>query len=48
MPKACVAYRPCTKGKVEVTAKLMNRLKVYSGDIESFDDIKAIAADLNK
>ena len=48
VPKACVAYRPCTKGKVEVTAKLMNRLKVYSGDIESFDDIKTIAAELNK
>ena len=47
MPKACVAYRPETKGKVEVTAKLMNRLKVYSGDITCFDDIRRIAADLN-
>jgi hypothetical protein len=47
VPKACVAYRPETKGKVEVTAKLMNRLKVYSGDITCFDDIRRIAADLN-
>lgn len=47
VPKACVAYRPETKGKVEVTAKLMNRLKVYSGDITCFGDIKRIADDLN-
>ena len=37
VPKACVAYRPETKGKVEVTAKLVNRLKVYSGDVTSFN-----------
>ena len=48
VPKACVAYRPETKGKVEVTAKLMNRLKVYSGDIENFEDIKRIVSDLNQ
>ena len=47
-PKACMAYRPETKGKVEVTAKLMNRLKVYDGDIESFEDVKRIAAKLNE
>ena len=47
VPKACIAYRPETKGKVEVTAKLMNRLKVYSGDVTGFDDIKRIADDLN-
>ena len=47
VPKACVAYRPETKGKVEVTAKLMNRLKVYSGDVSCFDDIKRIDSDLN-
>lgn len=48
IPKACVAYRPETKGKVEVTAKLVNRLKVYSGDITCFDDIRRIAAELNE
>ncbi len=47
IPKACVAYRPETKGKVEVTAKLVNRLKVYSGDITSFGDIQRIAVELN-
>lgn len=47
IPKACVAYRPETKGKVEVTAKLVNRLKVYSGDITSFSDIQRIAVELN-
>ena len=47
VPKACVAYRPETKGKVEVTAKLMNCLKVYSGDVTCCDDIKRIADDLN-
>ena len=45
--KACVAYRPETKGKVEVTAKLVNRLKVYSGDITNFADIQKIASELN-
>lgn len=48
VPKACVAYRPETKGKVEVTAKLMNRLKVYSGDITCFEDIKKIVSKLNR
>jgi transposase len=46
--KACMAYRPETKGKVEVTAKLMNRLKIYDGDIDSFEDIKRIVAKLNE
>lgn len=46
-PKACVAYRPCTKGKVETLARLMNRLKVYSGDIENFKDIETIVKKLN-
>ena len=46
-PKACVAYRPCTKGKVETLAGLANRLKVYSGDIENFNDIKNIVQKLN-
>jgi len=47
VPKACVAYRPETKGKVEVTAKLMNRLKVYSGDVTCFEDIKKYVSKLN-
>ena len=47
IPKACVAYRPETKGKVEVTAKLVNRLKVYNGDITDFSDIQKIASEIN-
>ena len=47
VPRACVAYRPETKGKVEVTAKLVNRLKVYSGDIVNFSDIQKVASELN-
>ena len=47
IPRACVAYRPETKGKVEVTAKIMNRLKVYSGDVTCFEDIKRYVAKLN-
>lgn len=46
IPKACVAYRPCTKGKIEVVAKLMNRLKIYNGEIEKFEDIIKIASEL--
>ena len=45
--RACVAYRPETKGKVEVTAKLVNRLKVYNGDITNFADMQKIATELN-
>ena len=47
-PKACVAYRPETKGKIEVTAKLMNRIKVYNGEITCFKDIERITLDLNR
>ncbi len=48
IPKACVAYRPCTKGKVEVVAKLMNRLKVYSGDIDNYEDIVKLVNNFNE
>lgn len=47
IPKNCVSYRPCTKGKVETVAKLMNRLKAYSEEIESFEDICKIAKEFN-
>ena len=45
-PKACVSYRPCTKGKVETLARLMNRLKVYNEEIETFEDIQKITCQL--
>lgn len=47
-PKNCVAYRPCTKGKVESVARLMNRLKAYSGEIETFEDIVKIVNEFNE
>ena len=44
---ACAAYRRETKGMVEVTAKLVNRLKVYSVDITNFSDIQRGTSKLN-
>lgn len=48
LPKAYVAYCPETKCKVKVTVKLMNWIKVYSGDINSFDDIGHITSELSR
>lgn len=48
IPKNCVAYRPCTKGKVESVARLMNRLKAYSGEIETFENIEEIVSEFNE
>lgn len=47
-PKNCVAYRPCTKGKVESVARLMNRLKAYNGEVETFEDIERIVNEFNE
>ena len=47
-PKNCVAYRPCTKGKVESVARLMNCLKAYSGEVETFEDIEKIVNEFNE
>lgn len=48
IPKNCVAYRPCTKGKVESLARLMNRLKAYSGEIETYENIEEIVNEFNE
>lgn len=42
IPKSCLAYRPETKGKVEVVAKIMNRLKVYNNEFESYEELEGI------
>lgn len=42
IPKSCLAYRPETKGKVEVVAKIMNRLKVYNNEFESYEELESI------
>lgn len=46
--KNCVAYRPCTKGKIETVAKLMNRLRAYNHEIESFEDLEKIVKEFNE
>lgn len=42
-PIACRPYRPQTKGKVESLAKLMNRLKAYNEEFESWNDLVNIS-----
>ncbi|MBN1216471.1 MAG: IS21 family transposase [Candidatus Lokiarchaeota archaeon] len=44
----CRPYRPKTKGKVETLAKLVNRLKVYNGEFETYEDIENIVKSFNK
>lgn len=39
---ACRAFRPETKGKVEVPAKIMNRLKAYNGEFSNQYDLISI------
>ena len=42
-PIACRPYRPQTKGKAEALAKLMDRLKVYNEEFDTWDDLLAIS-----
>lgn len=44
-PIACRPYRPQTKGKVEALARLTNRLTVYNGEFEDYDDLDMIVKD---
>lgn len=41
-PIACRPYRPQTKGKVESLAKLMDRLKAYNEEFDTWDDLISI------
>lgn len=41
-PIACRPYRPQTKGKVESLARLTNRLTVYNGEFENYDELSEI------
>ena len=45
--RACRAFRPETKGKVEVLAKIMNRLKAYNGEFSNQYDLIKIVEDMN-
>jgi len=38
----CRAYRPKTKGKVETLAKLVDRLKAYNNEFDTFEDLEKI------
>lgn len=42
LPIACRPYRPQTKGKVEALAKLMDRLKVYNEEFDTWEDLEII------
>lgn len=45
--RACRPFRPETKGKVEVLAKIMNRLKVYNGEFNNQHELISIVEDMN-
>lgn len=47
-PIACRPYRPQTKGKAEALAKLMDRLKVYNEEFDTWDDLIAISNEFLK
>lgn len=42
----CRAYRPMTKGRVETLAKVMNRLKAFNYEFETWEDLNKIVNDL--
>lgn len=50
-PLACVGYRPKTKGKVETLARIMERLRPYNEEFETWEEldevIKELMNDLN-
>ena len=41
-PLACVGYRPKTKGKVETLARIMERLRPYNEEFETWEDLDKI------
>lgn len=47
-PIACRPYRPQTKGKAESLAKLMDRLKVYNEEFDTWNDLVAISNEFLK
>ena len=42
MPVTCRPYRAKTKGKAEALAKFTDRLKVYNGEFDTFEDLEQI------
>ncbi len=45
--RACRAFRPETKGKVEILAKIMNRLKAFNGEFSTQADLVEIVDNMN-
>lgn len=43
----CRPYRPKTKGKVETLAKLMDRLRPYNEEFDTFEELNKIVEDFN-
>ena len=47
-PLACVGYRPKTKGKVETLARIMERIRPYNEEFETWEDLDAIVKEINE
>ncbi|MCD7810009.1 MAG: IS21 family transposase, partial [Erysipelotrichaceae bacterium] len=47
-PIACRPFRPCTKGLAENVAKIMERLRVYNDEFDSYDELNEIVIELNE
>lgn len=45
-PLACIGYRPKTKGKVETLARIMERLRPYNEEFETWEDLNNIIKEL--
>lgn len=45
-PLACVGYRPKTKGKVETVARIMERLRAYNEEFETWEELDQIIKEL--
>lgn len=45
-PLACVGYRPKTKGKIETLARIMERLRPYNEEFETWDELDKIVKDI--
>ena len=47
-PLACVGYRPKTKGKVETLARIMERLRPYNEEFETWEELDKIVKEINE
>ncbi len=45
-PLACMGYRPKTKGKVETLARIMERLRPYNEEFETWEDLEKIVKEI--